>query len=482
MLKKCLSGLLTVFYLNATVLCISQELFGFAASFQTPSSQVSSTERLETLYLTSSVRVRKTDLCNDTAQAYTGYIDIGARHFFFYFFESRATPEDDDVIFWTNGGPGGSTAIGLFVELGPCAILGENAVGRRVESWSNHANLLFVDQPVGTGFSFAEYGEYVDTTEDAALDMAVFVAKFFEHFSHFQGNGFHFAGESYAGRFLPVFASILHDQNSFLPRLGIPPVNLTSVMIGNGYTDIYTMIPSYYDITCTPASVPPILNIRTCVKIKQIIPRCEKWMKEACLDTFDHINCRAAFSYCREAIGGPYAQTELNPYDVSGKTCNGPDGEMCYAEVGHMISFLNLHSTRDKLGIDPRFRSNFTSVSMEVYNAFDAKLDQYKQTPLHVATLLERGIRVLVYVGNYDWVCNWVGNERWTLNLAWGRQREFTSTPLTEWYVDGRRAGVTRRTGPFTFATIEGGGHMAPMDKPKESLELVRRWISGEDL
>ncbi|KAK1222656.1 hypothetical protein PQX77_014494 [Marasmius sp. AFHP31] len=119
---------------------------------------------------------------------------------------------------------------------------------------------------------------------------------------------------------------------------------------------------------------------------------------------------------------------------------------------------------------------------MEVYNAFDAKLDQYKQTPLHVAALLERGIRVLVYVGNYDWVCNWVGNERWTLNLEWSRQREFTSTPLAEWYVDGKKAGVTRRTGPFTFATIEGGGHLAPMDKPKESLELVRRWLSGEDL
>ena len=52
--------------------------------------------------------------------AYTGYIDIEARHLFFYFFESRKDPDTDDVVFWTNGGPGGSSSLGLFMELGEC--------------------------------------------------------------------------------------------------------------------------------------------------------------------------------------------------------------------------------------------------------------------------------------------------------------------------------------------------------------------------
>ncbi|GBE89877.1 hypothetical protein SCP_1702030 [Sparassis crispa] len=51
-------------------------------------------------------------------RAYTGYIDIEARHLFFYFFESRNDPTNDDVIFWTNGGPGCSSSLGLFMELG----------------------------------------------------------------------------------------------------------------------------------------------------------------------------------------------------------------------------------------------------------------------------------------------------------------------------------------------------------------------------
>ena len=62
-------------------------------------------------------RILNTITCLD--RAYTGYIDVEARHHFFYFFESRNDPDSDDVLFWTNGGPGGSSALGLFSELGP---------------------------------------------------------------------------------------------------------------------------------------------------------------------------------------------------------------------------------------------------------------------------------------------------------------------------------------------------------------------------
>ena len=59
-----------------------------------------------------------TDENSTRSRAFTGYIDIQARHLFFYFFESRNDPDKDDVIFWTNGGPGCSSSVGLFMELG----------------------------------------------------------------------------------------------------------------------------------------------------------------------------------------------------------------------------------------------------------------------------------------------------------------------------------------------------------------------------
>lgn len=124
------------------------------------------------------------------------------------------------------------------------------------ESWNNNANVFFIDQPIGVGFSYADYGEHVvslpcssptglcphgswysyltaqSNTEEAAEDVAVFVALFFEHFTKFKGRRFHMAGESYGGRYLPVFASYLYDQNSALAKLDLTPVNLVSVMIG----------------------------------------------------------------------------------------------------------------------------------------------------------------------------------------------------------------------------------------------------------
>ena len=54
------------------------------------------------------------------SRSYIGYIDVGLRHLFFYFFESRSHPESDDVILWTNGG---SSATGLFMEIGESLIL-----------------------------------------------------------------------------------------------------------------------------------------------------------------------------------------------------------------------------------------------------------------------------------------------------------------------------------------------------------------------
>jgi cathepsin A (carboxypeptidase C) len=99
------------------------------------------------------------DWCDPSVKKYTGYIDISlVRHLFFYFFESRNDPEKDDVMLWTNGGPGGSSSLGLFMELGPCTLVRKNhGKGREGEirtmlnqySWNELANMFFIDQPAG---------------------------------------------------------------------------------------------------------------------------------------------------------------------------------------------------------------------------------------------------------------------------------------------------------------------------------------------
>lgn len=65
-------------------------------------------------------------------------------------------------------------------------------------------------------------------------------------------------------------------------------------------------------------------------------------------------------------------------------------------------------------------------------------------------------------IGTYDWQCNWLGNEKWTVDLEWSGHDDFAAQPLRDWYVekDGKAAGKTRSTKGFTFATVFGAGHL----------------------
>ncbi|KXN88058.1 hypothetical protein AN958_07790 [Leucoagaricus sp. SymC.cos] len=428
------------------------------------------------------VRIKKShEFCDPTVNSYTGYIDIEARHIFFYFFESRNDPDNDDVIFWTNGGPGCSSSLGLFMELGPCRVKDENSTVFHPESWNTNANVFFVDQPVGVGFSYAEYGEAVGTTEEAAKDIAKFVAIFFEHFTKFKGRAFHMAGESYGGRYVPVFAAEVYDQNARLVEAGLTPINLQSVMIGNGVTDFATTLLSYYDMQCTPASVPPVMSISSCVAIKQILPRCEKWLKQSCLHHFDAIDCGAATAFCNAYLADSYDELELNPYDITQKCSAEERSEsLCYPIIGTIGRYLDQSPLRAKLGVDP-VTGNFSACDDQVGTLFYQNLDEFHRTHYHIAALLERGVRALIYVGTYDWICNWFGNERWTLNLDWSGKEEYVKEELREWSVDGEKAGMVRSKGGLTFATVDAAGHMVPYDKPKQALALVQRWLAKVD-
>ncbi|KAI0696281.1 serine carboxypeptidase [Cytidiella melzeri] len=428
---------------------------------------------------------RSKEFCDGTVQAYTGYIDIDTRHIFFYFFESRRDPKTDDVVLWTNGGPGGSSAIGLFMELGPCRVTGTNETTYNPYSWNEVANIFFIDQPIGTGFSYADFGEYVSTTEEAARDIGAFVFMFFEHFVTFTGRPFHMAGESYGGRAVPTYASYIVDQNKRLVEAGATPINIQSIILANGCTDWSTMLPSYYNVACEHHSAPPVISISSCVDLKRVVLRCEKWLKDACYNTTDAINCQAAWNFCGQ-LAYAYDATGHNPYDITKKCTGEYKDTMCYPITKNITAYLSLPTTQQLLGVDSNVTTEFRSINHDIHNRFWAGLDQIFPAQYYIEQLLERDIKVLVFAGDVDWICNWIGNERMTLDLAWHGQEEFASKPLRKWNVtfDARsyEAGLTRSAGSLTFATIHGGGHMSPYDRPLESLELVKRWLAGVDL
>ncbi|CAA7269007.1 unnamed protein product [Cyclocybe aegerita] len=408
-----------------------------------------------------SVRVKQTHFCDPTVNVYTGYLDVaaGSKHLFFYFFESRRDPAKDDVIMWINGGPGCSSSMGLLMELGPCNIdinnVSSNGTVWNLYGWNEEANIFFLDQPVGVGFSYTDYGESVGTTEAAAKDVHAFISIFFETFTQFAGRPLHLAGESYGGRYLPVFASEIWDQNIIAQAQGQPTINLQSVLIGNGITDISTLYPGRYEVECSTASLDvPFQSITTCVRMKTALPRCQKALRESCIDTFDAMNCQAAVNFCDSELSTGMWASGRNVYDIS-KPC---EGELCYKEVAVIKAYLDQPSTRELLGVSPSAPTNFSSCSSNVGTAFASHMDKWAvHTQDYVANLLERGVRVLLYAGTLDWQCNWVANAMWVDKLEWSGQNGWKDVEWREW-----KGGKVKESkeGLLVFATVNGAGHM----------------------
>lgn len=232
------------------------------------------------------LRVRRSEsLKMDPVVQYSGYIDNADKHYFFMFFESRNSPMRDPVVLWLNGGPGCSSLVGCFYTLGPSKLDDNGKLYYNPWSWNRKSSIIFLDQPVDVGFSYSEKIG-INSTVSASFEFFVFLSLFFHVFPQYSHQDFHIAGESYAGHYIPMFASeILMNQeygiepsevNEKLKEL--PTINLKTVMIGNGYVDPYNQFPFYYFMGCEDKKG-PILSKETCSSMKPSVLMCRRYIE-----------------------------------------------------------------------------------------------------------------------------------------------------------------------------------------------------------
>jgi cathepsin A (carboxypeptidase C) len=173
----------------------------------------------------------------------------------------------------------------------------------------------------------------------------------------------------------------------------------------------------------------------------------------------------------------PYASTGLNMYDIRHKCDNVTDSSACYIQEMWYSAFLNQPHVKEAIGSEV---AEFVECSTQVNFEFLADGDIGKPYHYHVANLLENGVPVLIYAGDKDYVCNWLGNQAWLNALEWSGQDGFNDAKLHSWDVDGVAAGEAKNFGPLTFLRVYDAGHMVPFNQPKNSLEMLNRWISGD--
>jgi cathepsin A (carboxypeptidase C) len=418
------------------------------------------------------LRAKKVDpkkLGVDSVKQYSGYLDDEAndKHLFYWFFESRNDPKNDPVVLWLNGGPGCSSLTGLFLELGPSSLDKNLKLHRNPYAWNNNASVIFLDQPVNVGYSYS--GSAVSNTVAAGKDVYALLTLFFEQFPEYAKQDFHIAGESYAGHYIPVFTSeiLSHKKRN---------INLKSVLIGNGLTDGLTQYKYYRPMACGESGWPARLDQSECQAMDNALPRCLQLI-QSCYDSESVWSCVPASIYCNNAMIGPYQKTGYNVYDIRGK-CED-SGNLCYPALGYISKYLNDKAVMSELGVEV---SSYDSCNFDINRNFLFAGDWMQPYHRLVPDILAQ-IPVLVYAGDADFICNYLGNDAWTQELEWPGAKDFKKAELKDLKLesDGKtKIGKVRSSGNFTYMRIFNAGHMVPMDQPENSLDMYNRWLGGE--
>ncbi|KAK3135765.1 hypothetical protein QOZ80_5BG0423150 [Eleusine coracana subsp. coracana] len=396
---------------------------------------------------------------------HAGYYSLPHTHaarMFYFFFEHRGGDRERPIVLWLTGGPGCSSELALFYENGPFKIANNLSLVWNDYGWDKLSNLIYVDQPTGTGFSYStdlrdlRFGE-----KGVADDLYDFLQAFFKKHPDLLENDFYITGESYAGHYIPAAAERVHRGNKEGSGLHI---NLKGFAIGNGLTDPGIQYGAYADYALQMG----IIGEHAHQAINKLVPACKLGIKLC--GYAGAIPCIASYAVCNSIFTSILLLAgNVNYYDIR-KQC---EGSLCY-DFSNMDKFLNDNSVRDALGVGNK---KFVSCSPLVYEAMIA--DWMKNLEVGIPALVEEGIKVLIYAGEYDLICNWLGNFRWVNAMVWSGQQNFSEAPMLPFKINGKETGLLKSYGPLSFVKVYDSGHMVPMDQPEAALEMLKKWLEG---
>ena len=128
------------------------------------------------------------------------------------------------------------------------------------------------------------------------------------------------------------------------------------------------------------------------------------------------------------------------------------------------------------------FFTKWVSCNSSVYSAI-ATPDWFNQEEYTIPVLLDE-IRVQIYAGANDWICNHQGNYLWVSQMDWNGKGEWNSAPRKVWSsADGKTVkGYQQSYGPLSFVTVTNAGHMVPHDQPQNSWEMLMAFLNDTPL
>ncbi|KAH7689750.1 Peptidase S10 serine carboxypeptidase protein [Dioscorea alata] len=339
--------------------------------------------------------------------------------------------------------------------------------------------MIFLDSPVGSGFSFSNIPErYVDGDATASLRVHKFLRKWLIDHPQFLPNPLYIGGDSYAGKVVPIITDLISQAGAQ------PLLNLKGYLVGNPITgeaiDKNAQVPYAHNmgiisdeiyksttISCEGEDYENPTNA-VCAEKLQVVKK-----------YFDEINIKHILEpKCPRASPKPKNLSKERRFlnDEHGKFIMPPDVPAlnCRSYVYYLgYIWANNDDVRDALHIQKG--------TVPEWIRCNDTLQYAKDIPSSVKyhhKLTSRGYRALVYSGDHDLVIPHIGTQTWIRSLNYSIVDDWRS-----WFSSGQVAGYTRAyANNLTFATIKGAGHTVPEYKPMESLAMVKRWLSYQPL
>jgi carboxypeptidase C (cathepsin A) len=472
-----------------------------------------------------------TGICelDPNVKSFSGYADVEEnQHMFFWFYEAREVdPKTAPLTLWISGGPGASSINEMFQHLGPCSVDSSGNVYNNPYSWTKYSNMLFVDQPTQVGFSYsipvpgilnpdsdeikvlknntcpphATCGTWSspdpkltsNSTTNAAPNLWKTLQGFMGAFPQYARSSFHFTSESYGGHYAPVFSRYLEQQNAAkIP--GATKIKLESVMVGNGWSVLYTPLTcptiltsenryepivqsiAYYNFTVSPGNTYDYKPFSTSVQ-KKMYDRlygpgnCVDRLKR-CAATGDDDVCSIADKYCGDKVEG--LLTEIDSRDETDIRELDPDPY----PYGFYRDYLNTPKVHKAIGA----YTNWSRDSAAVGDAFELTGDDAREsnTIEDMRALLDQGVTVAMYYGDADYSCNWLGGQAVAALVGAPGWKDAGYVNVTT--SDGVVHGQVKQAGKFSFTRVYYAGHEVPFYQPVLAQEMMQRVISGVDV
>ncbi|CAE6516339.1 unnamed protein product [Rhizoctonia solani] len=387
-------------------------------------------------------------------------------HLYFVYTKARRTADRERVIFWFNGGPGCSSFDGLMMEVGPWRIDGKGGLKLVENGWEEYTHVVYVDQPPGTGFSYASTDKYLHELDEAASHVVQFMKNFYAVFPELEEMDTYLSGESFAGQYIPYIADALLKTSS-------PSAPLRGIAIGNGWIDGRNQYPAYVDFAVDKGLIKR--DSKEFVNVQKALDRCWKALNT----TKSSVNvgdCETVMNSVTDALVTSVNGKKmcLNVYDIrlsdEYPACGmnwPPDLKDVYTYLRRKDVISALHATSKA--------EAWTECRGTVGQAFYTRTSPSAVTLL--PGLLERGVHVMLFNGDQDYICNYLGTERLIADLSWSGGKGMGNATTVGWSVNGTEAGWWRESRNMTYVKVAGASHMVPYDVPLAAHDMILRFM-----